>query len=359
MTQTTPTCLWNDSAAIEELTYSIEHGAVGATCNPSIAVTVLKQELPIWKPRISELAKHFPDGDRRRNRLDDRRRNVGERRQAAQAHLRSRKRPQRPPFHPDRSPQLSQLRRHVDPGHPLQPAGSEHDRQDRRHPRRASSPSKKPPIAASASTRPSASPCRSQSPSPRPSSAASSAAKPKASISRPWARSAPSWWAASTTGSRFCSTRTTYPSIPAIWSGQASQSSRRPTRFSANVAIGCGFSPRPSATTCTGASSSAATLSSLRPAPGKSATTTATSKSSTASIRPSTRRSSTRCSANFLTSNVPTPRTVYRTKSSTPSDRHAERCASSSTACAEIELDSFAIHPSQPRQGIGTTDKTR
>ncbi len=60
MTQTTPTCLWNDSAAIEELTYSIEHGAVGATCNPSIAVTVLKQELPVWKPRILELAKSFP-----------------------------------------------------------------------------------------------------------------------------------------------------------------------------------------------------------------------------------------------------------------------------------------------------------
>src|SRR5579863_6977594 len=60
MTQTTPTCLWNDSAAIEELTYSIEHGAVGATCNPSIAVTVLKQELPIWKDRILELAQQFP-----------------------------------------------------------------------------------------------------------------------------------------------------------------------------------------------------------------------------------------------------------------------------------------------------------
>ncbi len=60
MTQTTPTCLWNDSAAIEELTYSIEHGAVGATCNPSIAVTVLKQEMPVWKPRILELAKNFP-----------------------------------------------------------------------------------------------------------------------------------------------------------------------------------------------------------------------------------------------------------------------------------------------------------
>jgi transaldolase len=60
MTQTTQTALWNDSAAIEELTYSIEHGAVGATCNPSIAVTVLKQELPFWKPRIQELAKSFP-----------------------------------------------------------------------------------------------------------------------------------------------------------------------------------------------------------------------------------------------------------------------------------------------------------
>jgi transaldolase len=60
MTQTTPTCLWNDSAAIEELTYSIEHGAVGATCNPSIAVTVLKQELPVWKVRILELAEQFP-----------------------------------------------------------------------------------------------------------------------------------------------------------------------------------------------------------------------------------------------------------------------------------------------------------
>ncbi len=56
MTQTTPTCLWNDSAAVAELTYSIEHGAVGATCNPSIAVSVLKQELAKWKARILDLA---------------------------------------------------------------------------------------------------------------------------------------------------------------------------------------------------------------------------------------------------------------------------------------------------------------
>ncbi|MDB5077163.1 MAG: transaldolase, partial [Chloroflexi bacterium] len=43
MTQTTPTSLWNDSASIEELTYSIEHGAVGATCNPVIVLGVLKK----------------------------------------------------------------------------------------------------------------------------------------------------------------------------------------------------------------------------------------------------------------------------------------------------------------------------
>ena len=55
MTQATPTCLWNDSASIQELTYSIEHGAVGATCNPVIVVGVLKKEMNFWKDRIREL----------------------------------------------------------------------------------------------------------------------------------------------------------------------------------------------------------------------------------------------------------------------------------------------------------------
>ena len=45
MTQTTPTCLWNDSASIQELTYAIEHGAVGATCNPVIVGEVLRKEM--------------------------------------------------------------------------------------------------------------------------------------------------------------------------------------------------------------------------------------------------------------------------------------------------------------------------
>ena len=60
MTQTTPTCLWNDSASIEELTYSIEHGAVGATCNPVIVLGVLKKEMPQWKSRIQSLLQERP-----------------------------------------------------------------------------------------------------------------------------------------------------------------------------------------------------------------------------------------------------------------------------------------------------------
>ena len=60
MTQTTPTCLWNDSADIEELSYAIESGAVGATCNPVIAVTILKKEIGIWRERVGELMDEMP-----------------------------------------------------------------------------------------------------------------------------------------------------------------------------------------------------------------------------------------------------------------------------------------------------------
>ena len=60
MTQTTQTCLWNDSASIQELTYSIEHGAVGATCNPVIVVGVLKKEMSLWKDRIRNLIDEMP-----------------------------------------------------------------------------------------------------------------------------------------------------------------------------------------------------------------------------------------------------------------------------------------------------------
>ena len=60
MTQTTATCLWNDSASCAELTSSLRHGAVGATCNPVIAFTVLKTEIARWQPRIQALLHAHP-----------------------------------------------------------------------------------------------------------------------------------------------------------------------------------------------------------------------------------------------------------------------------------------------------------
>ncbi len=60
MTQTTPTCLWNDSAAIDELIYAIEHGAVGATCNPVIAMAVLAGDTATWRPRTEALLRELP-----------------------------------------------------------------------------------------------------------------------------------------------------------------------------------------------------------------------------------------------------------------------------------------------------------
>jgi transaldolase len=61
MSQTTPTRLWNDSCSIEELANSIEmNGAVGATCNPVIVLTVLKKEWSRWKDRIPQLIRELP-----------------------------------------------------------------------------------------------------------------------------------------------------------------------------------------------------------------------------------------------------------------------------------------------------------
>jgi len=52
MACTTITDLWNDSCSIEELTFAVAHGAVGATTNPSIVVYVLNKEMHLWKDRI-------------------------------------------------------------------------------------------------------------------------------------------------------------------------------------------------------------------------------------------------------------------------------------------------------------------
>jgi transaldolase len=61
MTRTTPTVLWNDSCSLTELGQSIEqNGAVGATCNPVIVLSVLKMEWGLWKDRIAQLIHEMP-----------------------------------------------------------------------------------------------------------------------------------------------------------------------------------------------------------------------------------------------------------------------------------------------------------
>ncbi len=61
MTSKFPTALWNDSADPKELSESISYGAVGATCNPVIAVTCIKADMPRWTARIAELAEQLPE----------------------------------------------------------------------------------------------------------------------------------------------------------------------------------------------------------------------------------------------------------------------------------------------------------
>jgi transaldolase len=57
---TTATDFWNDSCSLEELEYAIEHGAVGATSNPTIVGEVLQKEWSLWSDRIGELVAETP-----------------------------------------------------------------------------------------------------------------------------------------------------------------------------------------------------------------------------------------------------------------------------------------------------------
>jgi transaldolase len=56
----TPTDYWNDSCSVEELTYAIGHGAVGATTNPNIVLNVLNKEMHLWEDRIHALIADNP-----------------------------------------------------------------------------------------------------------------------------------------------------------------------------------------------------------------------------------------------------------------------------------------------------------
>ncbi len=60
MASTTITDYWNDSCSVEELAYAIEHGAVGATSNPTIVLAVLKQEMHLWNDRIKQIVSENP-----------------------------------------------------------------------------------------------------------------------------------------------------------------------------------------------------------------------------------------------------------------------------------------------------------
>lgn len=62
MASTMPTDFWNDSCSVEELTYAIENGAVGATTNPVIVFNVLKKEMYLWQNRIAQLVKEMLEG---------------------------------------------------------------------------------------------------------------------------------------------------------------------------------------------------------------------------------------------------------------------------------------------------------
>jgi len=61
MTRRSPTALWNDSATYSELQTSISWGAVGATCNPVIALAAIRSDLPRWTARIKELVSELPE----------------------------------------------------------------------------------------------------------------------------------------------------------------------------------------------------------------------------------------------------------------------------------------------------------
>ena len=59
-TAATATDIWNDSCAVDELQYAIEHGAVGATANPTIVHDVWKKDPSRWSQRARELTAQMP-----------------------------------------------------------------------------------------------------------------------------------------------------------------------------------------------------------------------------------------------------------------------------------------------------------
>lgn len=61
MKRNTPTRLWLDSIARDEMTYALANGAVGCTCNPVIILDVLERELPLWEHELISLIHDAPE----------------------------------------------------------------------------------------------------------------------------------------------------------------------------------------------------------------------------------------------------------------------------------------------------------
>lgn len=55
------TDLWMDSCGEEELNYGLERGIVGATSNPIIVGSVVKEEMDLWAPEIRKLIQDMPE----------------------------------------------------------------------------------------------------------------------------------------------------------------------------------------------------------------------------------------------------------------------------------------------------------
>ncbi len=58
---TSPTDIWNDSCAVDELEYALSYGAVGATANPTIVHDVWKKDPAHWRDRVRALGVEHAD----------------------------------------------------------------------------------------------------------------------------------------------------------------------------------------------------------------------------------------------------------------------------------------------------------
>ena len=128
-TAATATDIWNDSCAVDELTYAIEHGAVGATANPTIVHDVWKKDPKRWAGRVRELMTERPQPIRSRPGVVDRRGDVARWRPTTRAGFPALRRTPGPAVDADQPDLLAQPRADARPGRPLHVGRAQHHRQ--------------------------------------------------------------------------------------------------------------------------------------------------------------------------------------------------------------------------------------